>query len=181
MLPLLLLVLAFVPMAFEARRSAANARALLQRGAREPVDDVYAGMQVAYPASFLAMAAEAWLRQRTFGPMFAAGAVVFVAAKGLKYWAIGSLGARWTFRVLVPPDSILVTSGPYRHMRHPNYVGVMGEILGMALLAQAPVTGATALLVFGALIRARIRVEEEALRTTDQAARASKHPGSRVL
>jgi methyltransferase len=181
MLPLLLLVIAFVPMAFEARRSAGNARALIERGAREPEGDVYAGMQVAYPACFLAMTAEAWLRHQTPGAVFAAGATVFVAAKGLKYWAIASLGPRWTFRVLVPPDSILVTSGPYRHMRHPNYLAVMGEILGMALMARAPVAGAAALVVFGALIRVRIGVEDRALRTTDRAVRASKDSESRVL
>ncbi len=181
MLPLLLLVLAFVPMIVEARRSAVNARALLERGAREPDGDVYAGMQLAYPASFLLMVAEAWLRQRTFGPVFIVGAAVFAAAKSLKYWAIATLGSRWTFRVLVPPDATLVTSGPYRHLRHPNYVGVVGEILGMALMAQAPVTGTLALLVFGALLRARVRVEEDALRTADRVRRASKDTGSRVL
>jgi methyltransferase len=83
--------------------------------------------------------------------------------KGLKYWAIATLGERWSFRVLVPPHSALVTSGPYRFMRHPNYLAVMGELAGMALLANAPVSGVAALLVFGGLLRARIRVEERAL------------------
>jgi methyltransferase len=88
---------------------------------------------------------------------------VFVAAKCLKYWAIASLGPRWTFRVLVPPGSASVTTGPYRFMRHPNYLGVMGELLGTALMAQAPVTGLLALMGFGALILARIKIEEGAL------------------
>jgi isoprenylcysteine carboxyl methyltransferase (ICMT) family protein YpbQ len=48
-------------------------------------------------------------------------------------------------------------------MRHPNYVGVAGELAGMALMAQAPVTGILALLTFGTLLLARIRVEERAL------------------
>jgi methyltransferase len=163
MLPLLLLVLAFVPMAVESRRSRANDRALRARGAYEPANDVYPWMQVAYPASFVAMAAEAWLRHRRFGNVFVLGAVVFAVAKLLKYWAIATLGPRWTFRVLVPPGSARVTTGPYRFMRHPNYLAVLGEFVGMALMARAPVTGVLSLLLFGALILTRIKIEEAAL------------------
>ncbi len=162
-LPILLLVLAFVPMAFEARRSWANERRLRAAGAREPSDDVYKLMQIAYPVCFVGLALEAWLRQSRFTPTFAAGVVIFLAAKALKYWAIASLGPRWAFRVLVPPHSSLVSSGPYRHIRHPNYVGVAGEFAGMALMAQAPVSGVLALITFGVLLFARIRVEERAL------------------
>ena len=161
--PILLLVLAFVPMAFEARLSSANEQRLRADGAREPRGDVYQLMRIAYPACFFAMAAEAWLRQSRFTTAFAVGAIVFLAGKALKYWAIVSLGPRWSFRVLVPPRSSLVSSGPYRHLRHPNYVGVAGELAGMALMAQAPVSGILAILLFAMLLFARIRVEERAL------------------
>jgi methyltransferase len=98
------------------------------------------------------------------------GAVVFALAKGLKYWAIATLGPRWTFRVLVPPRFSRTIAGPYRFMRHPNYVGVAGELGGMALMAGAPVAGLISLAVFGVLLLARIRVEERAMAA---AARAS--------
>ena len=48
-------------------------------------------------------------------------------------------------------------------MRHPNYVAVVGELVGFALLGQAPIAGVVALVAFGALLRARVRVEERAL------------------
>jgi methyltransferase len=162
-LSIVLLVLAFVPMAFEARRSRENEQTLREAGAREPVGDVYRIMQIAYPACFGVIATEAWLRQSQFTPTFFTGAVVFLTSKALKYWAIASLGPRWTFRVLVPPGSSLVVSGPYRHMRHPNYAAVVGELAGMALMAQAPLGGSIALLTFGTLMLVRIRVEERAL------------------
>jgi methyltransferase len=159
-----LVALAFVPMLLETGKSAAHERALRAAGAVEPSDDVYKVMQIAYPASFLAMILEAWLRGRNLPAAPAAvGAAVLVAAKGLKYWAMATLGPRWTFRVLVPAKSSLITGGPYRFLRHPNYVGVIGELLGFALLAGAPVAGAAALAGFGWLLRARIRVEERAL------------------
>lgn len=187
MLPLFLFVTAFVPMLLEARRSRANEQIVRARGAREPENDVYRAMQVLYPACFAAMVLEAWWRGSGLTPVVSAGAGVFFAAKALKYWAIAALGERWTFRVLVVPGAPLVASGPYRYLNHPNYVAVVGELLGMALMAQAPITGPLAIVVFGALIYARIQVEERALarhRSTDQPSppvRASEGSGSGAL
>jgi methyltransferase len=160
---LALAALAFVPMIAEAVLSSANARALRAAGAVEPARDVYQIMQFAYPASFLAMTVEAWTRGSTLTGAAWIGAAVFVAAKALKYWAIATLGSRWTFRVLVPPGSERTRRGPYRFLRHPNYVGVAGEIAGFAGLAGAPVAGVFAFVVFALLLVARIRVEERAL------------------
>jgi methyltransferase len=164
-LPLILLAIVFVPMIAEARLSKENERVLRAAGALEPPGDVYAVMQVAYPACFLLPIAEAWIRDREWTASAVAifGAAVFVAAKILKYWAIASLGQRWTFRVLVPPSWPASTAGPYRFIRHPNYVAVAGEIAGVALMAGAPVMGPIAVAGFGALMLRRIRVEERAL------------------
>jgi methyltransferase len=160
-------LVAFVPMLAEARRSRRHERALRALGAVEPSDDVYQAMQIAYPACFVAMVAEAWVREVPLGWSFGAGAAVFVAAKAIKYWAIATLGHRWTFRVLVLPGRPLVTAGPYRLLRHPNYLGVAGELAGAALMAHAPLAGAVSLVGFGILLLARIRVEERALVTQE--------------
>lgn len=88
---------------------------------------------------------------------------MFGLAKALKGWAISSLGTRWTFRVLVPPGDRLVASGPYRFLRHPNYLAVGGEIAGAALLVGAFFSGVVFLAGFGWLMRRRIAVEERAL------------------
>jgi methyltransferase len=163
MLTAILFALAFIPMLLEARRSAMNERALRAAGAVEPATDVYSAMRIAYPASFLAMIIEAWWSDRGATAMAGLGGVVFVAAKALKYWAVGTLGPRWTFRVLVPAGSERTLKGPYAFLRHPNYVGVMGELVGFALMAQAPFAGAVSVVLFGFILRARIRVEERAL------------------
>jgi methyltransferase len=155
--------LAFVPMILEARLAARNARALRRAGAVEPAGDVYNVMQVAYPACFLAMIGEGWLRGMQPGLAAAAGLAVFSSAKALKYWAIASLGERWTFRVLVPPGSTRSARGPYGFLHHPNYVGVVGELVGMGLMAHAPVSGALSVAGFGVLMLARVRIEERAL------------------
>jgi len=150
-------------MLLEARLARKNEQALIAGGAREAPDDVFPVMRVVYPLCFIAMIAEGWYRGHTVSNLVFAGACVFVAAKVLKYWAVASLGPRWSFRVLVPPGSSLVTSGPYRYLQHPNYVAVVGELGGVALMTQAPVTGAMALVVFGFVLMARVRAENRAL------------------
>lgn len=161
-LAILLSVLAFGPMLLEARRSALNERRLRAAGAVEPPRDVYRLMRVAYPAAFLAMIAEGFLRGRDPASTFLAGAVVFAAGKALKYWAIATLGPRWTFRVLVPRGSVRIGSGPYRFLRHPNYAGVACELAGMALMAGAPLAGTLGTAAFLWLIVLRVRIEERA-------------------
>jgi methyltransferase len=163
MFSIALLALVFIPMAAEARRSARHERALRAAGAIEPHGDVYAAMQFAYPLCFLLPIGETWLRARPMSPLVVVGGVLFGAAKALKYWTIATLGPRWTFRVLVPPSSQRTLTGPYRYVRHPNYIAVAGELAGIALMAQASVTGPVAVLCFTMLMLLRIRVEERAL------------------
>jgi methyltransferase len=160
----LLLALVFVPMLIEARLAAVNERAQLARGGVEPRGDVYQIMRVAYPAVFLAMIAEGWWRSSFVNVNVSiAGLVIFVAAKLLKWSAIRTLGEAWTFRVIVRPGVRLVTAGPYRWIRHPNYVGVVGELVGIALLTGARVSGPIGTVLFGILMLKRIRVEDHAL------------------
>jgi len=143
--------------------SRSNEKTLRRRGAIEPAGDVYRTLAWAYPMMFVVMAIEGAFGGPPPGAMAAAGVLVFLVAKVLKFWAIATLGTRWTYRVLVPPDAPLVTSGPYAWVRHPNYLAVFGEIAGIAMLVGAPFTGAISLITFGGLVRKRIAVEERAL------------------
>jgi len=142
------------------RRNEARLRA---QGAVEAAGDAYRWMQVAYPGGFAAMALESWWWGGPSRGWLLAGAAVFVVAKALKYAAIGALGDRWSFRVLVLRDAPLVTRGPYRCLRHPNYVAVLGEFIAALLLFGAPVTGTLATALFAVLLARRVRVENAAL------------------
>jgi methyltransferase len=161
--------LVFVPMLIETAISARNERALRAIGAVEPPGDVYRAMALVYPGSFVAMIAEGVVRTSGAGAIagvdgwFASGLVVFAIAKALKYWAIASLGPRWTFRVLVPPQSTRTVRGPYRWLAHPNYIAVAGELAGVALAAHALLVGPLAIAGFGWLMLRRISIEENAL------------------
>ena len=74
-----------------------------------------------------------------------------------------ALGERWTFRVLVLPGVPLVGTGPYRYVSHPNYLAVVGELVGMAALMGATWSALPVWAGFGWLLARRIRVEERAL------------------
>jgi methyltransferase len=145
---------------WQSRRHEVRLRA---RGAFEPPEDVYRAMQVVYPGMFLAMAAEGALRDAPFSWLSITGVAIFLASKALKWWAILSLGELWSFRVLVLPGVALVTGGPYRFARHPNYIALAMEVIGAALMWQALWTGPLSAVAFGALVLRRIQVEERAL------------------
>lgn len=163
MIPLAALAAVLILMLIELRISIRNERALLSRGAIAPPDPVYRIMRWAYPGVFVAMAVEGMLTTPASRALVLAGAVVFAASKFFKFWAITTLGERWTYKVLVLPGVPLVASGPYRFMRHPNYVGVVGELIGMALITEARFAGSAGVLFFSWLLSRRIRAEDQAL------------------
>lgn len=150
-------------MLIEAAIAARHERALRTLGAVEPPGDVMGAMRFAYPTAFLVMIAEGQLRQVQPDAVVVAGAAVFLLAKALKYWAIATLGTRWTFRVLVPPGSSRIRGGPYRWLSHPNYLAVGLELIGTLLGLHAFVTGPIAAAGFSLLMWRRVTIEETAL------------------
>jgi methyltransferase len=105
-----------------------------------------------------------WLLDRPFlswlgWPML----VLLVAAHALRWWCIRALGPQWTTRVIVVPGTGLVTSGPYRYLRHPNYVAVVLEGIALPLVHTAWLTALAFTVLNAALLAGRIRVEERAL------------------
>ena len=152
-----------IMMLTELIRSRRNERELRRRGAVEPQGDVYRALAVAYPLMFVVMAVEGSLLGPVGDWLLVAGFLVFVAAKALKLWAVATLGLRWSYRVLVLPGAPLVATGPYAHIRHPNYFAVFGEIAGFAMMVGAFWTGIGSLLLFRVLVRRRIAIEEHAL------------------
>jgi methyltransferase len=160
---LLVMVAVGAMMLLEAALSRHNEKTLRARGAVEPADDVYAYMRIAYPLGFVLIAAEGSLNSALPRDRLLWGVAVFTLAKALKYWVIATLGSLWSFRVLVLPGQPLVRSGPYTYLRHPNYLAVLAEYAGVALMLSAPLAGLIVTAGFGGLLWRRIQVEERAL------------------
>lgn len=161
--PLLAVIVVSASMALEAWRSATNERWLLQRGARLVPDPSFPSMRVAYPLGFAVVMAEGWWRGAPWSRWALIGMSLLLLGKAVKLAAIVALGRRWSFRVLVQPGEPLVVRGVYAWLRHPNYVGVAGEVIGIGVWMQAPITGTLFAVTFGSILLWRIRVEECAL------------------
>ena len=89
--------------------------------------------------------------------------VILVLLQAGRLWVIASLGGRWTTRVIVLPGAAHVARGPYRWIRHPNYLVVALEIAVVPLALGLPVFALIFSIASAALLLYRIRIENEAL------------------
>ncbi|MCA9542848.1 MAG: isoprenylcysteine carboxyl methyltransferase family protein [Myxococcales bacterium] len=150
----------------ELRISKRNAAWAFERGGVEAGQGHFTVMKILHTAFLLAAPAEVLLLDRPFPSPWgwvAAGAVL--ATMGLRYWAIATLGVRWNTRVIVVPGLAAVNAGPYRYLRHPNYLAVIVELAALPLVHGAWITALSFTVANAALLRVRIRCEEQALRT----------------
>jgi len=160
---------------FELRLSARHARAALAEGAREVGQANYVAMVALHTAFLGAAALEPWVLERPFPGWpgwVALGAAA--GAQGLRYWAVASLGSRWNTRVIVLPEAPPVTGGPYRYLRHPNYLAVVVELAAVPLIHGAWLTAVGFSLANAGVLAWRIRVEEAALGPRWEAAFAGR-------
>ena len=146
----------------------------LSQGGVEHGRGHYPAMVVLHTGFLVGAVAEVWLLRRVFTPWLGWTALVLVvAAQGLRWWCIGSLGRRWSTRVVVLPGEPLVAHGPYRFVRHPNYVAVVVEGIALPLVHGAWLTALVFTVLDTVLLRTRIRVEDEALTSAAPAARTT--------
>jgi methyltransferase len=144
--------------------SARNARRLRARGAVEHGRGHYPAMVLLHAALLAACAVEPWALPAPW-PWAAAlpAAAVVLLAQGLRWWVIITLGERWSTRVLILPGAPPVQAGPYRLLRHPNYLAVAAEVLALPLACGAWRTAIAASLANAIVLFVRIRSEERAL------------------
>ena len=148
-----------------------NERRLVERGAVEYGRSHYPAMVALHVGWLASTLVEARRPSRVPVPVRTVALGAFVAVQPLRYWAIASLGDRWSTRVFVPPGEAPIAAGPYRYLSHPNYVAVVVEIAALPLALGAWRTAAWATVANAAVLRARISVEREAL---DRSTRADR-------
>lgn len=145
--------------------SARHVAAAKARGAVERGFGHYPVMVALHVGLLVGIVVEVVVADRPFLPWLGLPMLaVVVLANGLRWWCIRTLGAQWSTRVLVVPGAPLVDTGPYRWLRHPNYVAVVVEGVALPLFHTAWVTALLFTAANAVLLRTRIRVEEAALR-----------------
>ena len=159
----LLIPLVIIQRVAELVKARRNARIVMAKGAVEAGANHYPAIVMLHLLWFVGMIVEIVVLSRAINPFWPILLVIFLLAQGLRYWAISSLGEQWNTRILVIPGSKPVSSGPYRLMKHPNYLAVVVEILILPVMLGAYITAVTTSLINLALLRVRIRAEEEAM------------------
>ena len=132
------------------------------RGGFESGFGHYPFMVVLHTGLLLACLIEAV--QRPFVPVLGWSMLVLVVlAQALRWWCITTLGPRWNTRIVVIPGVPLVGSGPYRWLRHPNYVAVVVEGIALPLVHTAWITAVVFTLLNAGLLWVRISAENAAM------------------
>ena len=150
--------------------STRNARWSMERGGGEHGLGHFPFMVVLHTALLGGALAEAWVRQPQVPSVLAWSMLALVvASQALRWWCIATLGRRWNTRVIVVPGMPPVRSGPYRFLRHPNYVAVVVEGVALPLVHAAWITAVVFTVLNAALLAVRIRVEDAALATLPDA------------
>ncbi|WP_111721044.1 isoprenylcysteine carboxyl methyltransferase family protein [Homoserinimonas sp. OAct 916] len=138
-----------------------HARWAFARGGVEYGRGHFGSMVLLHTGLLLACLVEVQLLDRPFIPVVGWTALLVVlASQGLRWWCIASLGERWNVRVIVVPGLPLVATGPYRWLRHPNYLAVVAEGVALPLVHSAWIT-AIAFTVLNAILLLRFRIPTE--------------------
>jgi methyltransferase len=141
-----------------------NAEWSFARGGVESGRSHFPFMVVLHTGLLVSCVLEVWLGGRRFLPALGWPMLLLVvAAQALRWWCIITLGPRWNTRVIAVPGLPLVTAGPYRWLRHPNYLAVVAEGVALPLVHSAWMTALGFALLNFPLLYTRIRVEERAL------------------
>jgi methyltransferase len=138
-----------------------HTKALTARGAVEIAAGHYPLMVAVHAAWLISL----W----AFGhdqPIDRGALAAYLALQGLRIWVMATLGARWTTRIIVLPNAPLVTGGPYRYLRHPNYAVVAGEIAILPLMLGLTWVAVIFTVLNAAILFVRIRAEDRALDTS---------------
>ena len=140
-----------------------NEKILKAQGAIEFDKNGYKAIAVMHVAFFISLISEKVFLQRTLNTYWFVFAVLFVGAQFLRYWAIKSLGVYWNTKILVLPNHQLINRGPYKYLRHPNYIAVIVEIAVIPLLFSCYITAIVVSVINLLLLNRRVRIEEMVL------------------
>jgi methyltransferase len=148
----------------ELRISKRHQEEMAARGATKVDEPKFRWMVLLHTAVLLGAALEVVFQRRPFilglaAPMF----FVFLAANAVRWWVIRSLGEHWNVQVVDSTRLGIVTSGPFRYVRHPNYAAVFAEMLALPLIHTAWITAAAGAIAHIAVLAQRLSTEERVL------------------
>jgi methyltransferase len=159
--PLIIVALVALERLAELLYANRNTRALLREGAHEIGHAHYPVIVLLHLSWLIAVYA---LADKSAAPAWF-WIAIFLLLQAARYWVLATLGRYWTTRIIAVPNAPLVTRGPFRFLRHPNYAVVIGEIAVLPLAFGEYAAAIVFSLLNAALLWSRIRIETAALNT----------------
>jgi methyltransferase len=162
----------------ELRISKRHQQDMTARGATKAKDPIFRWMATFHTAVLIGAAAEVVFLHR---PFFSALAipmlVLFVIANIVRWWVIRTLGQHWNVEVMDSTGLGVITTGPFRYVRHPNYAAVFMEMMALPLIHSAWITALIGAVAHAMVLTARLSAEERVLfANPDYAAAMSSKP-----
>lgn len=137
---------------------------MISRGAAKVDEPRFRWMVVLHTAVLIGAALEVVLLKRPFLPALAAAMfAIFLAANCVRWWVIRTLGNHWNVQVMDSTSLGVITSGPFRYVRHPNYAAVFSEMVALPLIHTAWITAAVGALAHAVVLSQRLATEERVL------------------
>jgi len=137
---------------------------MIARGAAKVDEPRFRWMVVLHTAVLLGAALEVVLLRRPSIPILATVMLaIFLAANAVRWWVIRTLGNHWNVQVMDSSRLGVISSGPFRYVRHPNYAAVFAEMLALPLIHTAWITAIVGSLAHVAVLSQRLSTEERVL------------------
>ena len=161
-LALLLLVAAL--RIVELRISRRHQQEMISQGAAKVEEPRFRWMVLLHTAVLIGAAVEVVFLKRPFYPILAALMfAIFLAANAVRWWVIRTLGQHWNVQIMDSTRLGVITSGPFRFVRHPNYAAVFAEMLALPLIHTAWITALLGSVLHMVVLRNRLSTEESVL------------------
>jgi methyltransferase len=161
----LLLLLAVGAMRIvEMRVSKRHQKQMMSQGIAKPNDPSFRWVAVVHICVLIGAAVEVVFLHRPLIPWLAIVAfVAFVLSNLIRLWVVRTLGHLWTVQVMDSTALGVITTGPFRYVRHPNYAGVILEIISLPLIHTAWITALVGSAAYCVALSLRVATEERIL------------------
>ncbi len=141
-----------------------NEKWMKSQGAFEAGASHYPYMVAMHVFFFITLITEVLFFPRELSSIWPIYLGIFLAAQLLRVWCLASLGKFWNTKIIVLPSAKVIRRGPYKWLRHPNYIIVATELLVLPLLFNAVYTAVVFSLLNIWMMSVRIPAEEKALK-----------------
>ena len=158
--PQIAAVLILVQRGLEEIYSARNTKRLIAEGAQEVGRDYYPVVAITHLAWIAAIFMLIPVTAQIIWPLL----LIYLLLQVVRYWVIATLGRYWTHRIITLKEAPVVRSGPYRWLRHPNYVVTIAETFLLPLVFADVAVAAIFGCVWSAVLYYKILLEDGALK-----------------